>query len=76
AKNLLILALGALLGLIISIYYAMNIWIPEKGMEAGLGIIAVVPIMITLFAIMGIVFGAVSAFIAYHVIKLFLRILK
>jgi len=69
-KNLLAGMGGAVIGIIVSVLYTIVIWLPANSEKIGLGIIAVLPVMIILFSILGIIIGGILGIILYQIIKL------
>jgi hypothetical protein len=69
-KTLLAGVVGAIIGIPVFIFYFFKIWVPMNSSEIGLGIIALVPVMIILFSIVGIFIGGISGMIIYWIVKL------
>jgi hypothetical protein len=66
-KNLLAGLGGAIVGVIISVFYLLAIWLPAS--DAGLEIIALLPVMIILFSILGMSVGGVLGIVIYQVVR-------
>ncbi|MDP3989626.1 MAG: hypothetical protein Q8Q01_00290 [archaeon] len=64
-KNLLVILIGGLTGGIISIPFAI-VWMKSIGPQVGLGIIALLPIILILYFIIGAFIGAVLGLFIYH----------
>jgi hypothetical protein len=62
--------IGAIIGIIIFVLYALTIWIPMNADKIGLAIIIMAPVMIILFSIMGIFIGGILGIIIYWTVKL------
>ncbi|MCK4997384.1 hypothetical protein KAS08_03695 [Candidatus Pacearchaeota archaeon] len=69
-KNLLGGISGAIVGIIISIFYVIKIWVPMNVNEIGLIIIVLIPVMIILFSILGMLVGGVFGILIYQIIRL------
>jgi hypothetical protein len=67
-KNLLAWLGGAIVGGLIAVFYLLVLWLPSE--EMGLEIIALLPVMLVLFSIMGMVLGGVLGIIVYQVVRL------
>ncbi len=72
AEHLLAGLIGAIIGVIISVIYFLKIWIPINADKIGLGIIALFPVMLILFSILGIFIGGISGILLLLTVK-FLR---
>jgi len=72
-RNLGIGFLGGVIGVLISIIYTLTIWLPINADKIGLGIIAVLPVMILLFSVMGFIVGLILGITVYQIIKLKLK---
>ena len=70
-SNLLAGFIGSVLGIIISVFYVLKIWVPMNIDKIGLAIIAVIPVMIILFSIIGIIIGGILGIIIFFIIKQF-----
>lgn len=68
-KNLLVATIGAIIGVVISIFYVFKIWIPSTSGSIGLGIIAILPVMIILFSITGLIVGGIIGILFYHLLR-------
>lgn len=68
-KNLLAALIGAFFGVIISTIYLFKIWLPLNVGKVGLGIIALIPVVLILFAIFGIFVGGVCGIFVYHTFR-------
>ena len=68
-KNILVFIVGGVIGIAVSMFYLFQFWFPANGGKVGLGIIAIIPIMLILFAIMGLVIGGIFGIIIYQIIR-------
>ncbi len=67
---------GAVIGAIISIFYGLNFWLPSQieklsssGIGAFFGAIALIPITVLAFSILGVIVGAISGLLILLIIK-------
>ena len=75
-KSLLAGLIGAIIGFITSIIYITKIWMPINIEKIGFGIIILGPVVIALFAVLGIIIGAIVGIIVYQAVRLLRRIIK
>jgi ABC-type amino acid transport system permease subunit len=68
-KNLLASIYGALIGIVVSIVYLTKIWMPQKAPDIGLAIIALLPVLLILFAFIGMVGGGIVGIISFQIYK-------
>ncbi len=68
-KNLIALFLGAVTGEILFIIYFLSIMVNKIAEKAGLGIIALAPIMFIIYSIVSIIIGGVLGVIIYNIYK-------
>ncbi len=68
-KNLLIGISGAIGGIIICVFYLIKIWLPHNADKIGLAIIALLPVLIILFSIMGSILGGFLGIIIYQLVR-------
>lgn len=71
-EHLLAGLIGAIIGVIISVIYLLKIWMPMNAHKVGLGIIAIFPIMLIMFSILGIFVGGITGIVILLILK-FLR---
>ena len=72
-KNLLASLYGAIIGIIISLLFLFEVWLPTNASDIGLAIIAILPVMVILFSIGGVVIGGVLGIVIYQIARLFRR---
>ncbi len=60
---------GAAIGAIVLALYCFMVWLPANSQKAGLGIIALLPVMLILFSLMGIVIGGIAGIVVYLIVK-------
>ena len=68
-KNLFAAFIGSIIGIIILMFYLFIFYIPANADKIGLAIIALLPVLVILFSILGIIVGAISGIIIYQIIK-------
>ena len=68
-RNLLAGLGGAIIGAIIFIIYLFKIWLPTNAEKMGLGIIALLPVMLILFSIIGLFIGGILGIVIYRIVK-------
>ncbi len=68
-KNLISFFLGALIGEILFIIYFLSIMVNKIAEKAGLGIIALAPIIFIIYSIFSIIIGGVLGIIIYNIYK-------
>jgi hypothetical protein len=60
-----------IIGIVIFLLYFFIIWMPANAEKVGLAIIAIFPVMIILFSVIGFIFGLILGLIIYPIVKLF-----
>ena len=73
-KNIGVFAMGAVVGALLSALYVLLIWIPTEGVQAGLGIIALIVPVLLILGITGAIFGGTGALIIYCLFKRFRKL--
>jgi len=71
-KNLLAGLGGAIVGVVVLVFWLLVFWLPANAESVGLGIIVVLPVLIILYSFMGFVFGGILGIVVYWVVG-FLR---
>jgi len=70
SKNIIAGLSGAIIGILISMIYLITMWLPANAKRIGVGIIAVLPVMVILFSLLGIAIGGIVGIVIYHIIRL------
>ena len=70
-KNLLAGLGGAIVGVVVLVFWLLVFWIPANAESVGLGIIVVLPVLIILYSFMGVVFGGILGIVVYWVVRFF-----
>lgn len=72
-KNIFVFLAGAAAGIAAVILFVLPAALEKTGQRAGLGIIALAPVLFILYGIMGVAFGGFGTIIVYNIIKFILK---
>lgn len=68
-KHVLVMLSGAIIGAASLFVYLFYFWLPDNSARLGLGVIAIIPVLLVFSLIIGAVLGAVLALVIRLIVK-------
>ena len=68
-KNTFVFIISGVIGVVLSELYIFYVWLPVHGADIGLAIIGLFPVMMILFALIGVIIGGPIGVIIYNIFK-------
>ncbi|MBN1924014.1 MAG: hypothetical protein JW791_04625 [Nanoarchaeota archaeon] len=66
AKNAAALVIGAIVGAAVLNVFVFTVWMPNNSPDVGLGVIALLPVLVIIYAVLGGIIGALMGLIIYN----------